>query len=148
MAVADDILAAIVAAGLGQAANSKTDWMVYLYSMQDSDPAPGLNVVADRCIAIYETGGDPPEEGFAMDYPGFQIRVRGAPNASREARAKLQALFDLLHANEVPLNAGVSPPSATYVYCYAVQSGAIPMGLDERRRPHFVQNYRTMRNRP
>lgn len=81
------------------------------------------------------------EEGFAMDYPDFQVRVRGAPDGYQAARAKLQAIFDALHGNEAAIG-------ADYVLVYCKQSGVTPLGQDEKRRPHIAQSYRVTKNRP
>lgn len=92
-------------------------------------------------MCIYETPGLAAEEGFAMDYPDIQVRVRGKPDDYQATRAKLQAIFDLLHAGEAAVG-------ADYVYLYCKQSGPLPLGQDEKRRPHLAQNYRIMKNRP
>lgn len=127
----DDIKAALLTAGV-VTDGAVTDWKIMLGYMQD---AP------DKAVCIYETGGDAPDPSSALDYPGLQVRVRGEPDGYQEMRAKLQEIFDNLHANEVSVG-------TDYVYIYAVQSGPIPMGQDEKRRPHVVQNFRIMRNRP
>lgn len=133
MALLDDIAASLVAAGIGSL-DGTMDWMIFQYYMQDQP---------DNAICLYETGGKPPDTRFALDHPGFQVRVRSAANTPQIARAKMQAIFDRLHANDEPVTLG-----AGYVYCYAQQTGVIPIGQDEKRRPAFVQNYLVSRQRP
>jgi hypothetical protein len=126
----EDIGNALVTAGIA-ASQDGADWQLFYYYMQDSP---------DRAIGIYETPGDPPEEGLALERPGFQIRVRSAPDGGQGAREKLKAIYDLLTAGEALLG-------ADYVFVYASNSGALSLGQDENRRIEFVQNFRTMRAR-
>lgn len=137
----DTIQSSLVNAGVGQKTNSATDWMIYKGMMQDS--APGATTplaVADRAICLYETGGRPPLERWAIDYPGIQVVVRGQPDDYTAVRKKIQDIFNQLHANEGDL-------SADFVYLYATQSGPLMMGIDEKRRPRLGWNFRIMRNR-
>lgn len=127
----DDIATALVTAGIGQITSNATDWFIFRGYFQD---AP------DRAICLYETPGVPPEEGLAIEYPGLQVRARGTLDDYQAARLKMQEIFDFLHGGEAAIG-------AAYVYFYAVQSGVIPMGQDANRRPHIVQNYRSMRSR-
>lgn len=126
--LADDITAALDAAGV---TGGSTGWTAQRWHMQDTP---------DQAVAVYETGGGVPEERLALDSPGFQIRVRGAADDFRSPRQKLLDVFNALHSQEANIG-------GAYVFVYAVQSGPIPMGMDEKRRPEFVQNYRVMKAR-
>jgi hypothetical protein len=129
--ILDDITAALIAQNVGQTTSDKGDWMIFQGYTQ-AEPS--------RCITLYETVGDPPEEGFAIDYAGVQIKVRGNPDDYRAVRLKLRAIFDALHAQEQ----NIGP---NYVYFYCRNSGPISLGQDELRRPSMAQNYRSMENR-
>lgn len=137
MALLDDIGNALITAGL--VTTGAGDWKLMFGYLHD---AP------DRAVAIFEAPGGAPEQRWAIDYPDFQIQVRGKENDYPAVRAKLQAIFDLLHAGDVEINTTVSPPSGAFVYVYAVSSGPVPLGSDEKRRPRLAQRYRTMKNRP
>lgn len=137
MALLDDIGNALIAAGL--VTTGSGDWKLMLGYLQD---------IPDRAVAVYEAPGGAPEQRWAIDYPDFQIRVRGRENDYPAVRAKLQAIFDLLHAGEAAINTTVSPTGGEFVYVYAISSGPVPLGNDEKRRPHLSQRYRTLKNRP
>lgn len=139
MALVNDVLNALRTAGL---VDGSSGWKGYYGYMQE---AP------DMAICIYETGGDPPEENWKIDRPSFQIKVRSVKDDYDGCRAKLLAIYNLLHGGEAQISAGaeVSPKTGgSYVYCYAVQSGPIPLGQDQNRRPMMAQNYRAMYERP
>jgi hypothetical protein len=114
--------------------------MIYIGSMEDGDPKVQPPIVADRAICLYDTPGEAPEEKWLIDYPSFQVRVRGQPNDYPTVRAKVQAIFNALHAQE--MNIGTA-----YVFVYAKNSGPLSLGNDERRRVALVQNYRVMVSR-
>lgn len=139
MALADDISAALVSAGAGQATSSGTDWFIYtggyLYDNQ-----PGQTDIADRAISITETAGDAPEEEWALDRPGFQIRVRGKPDDYQATRTKLNDIFTALHAQEAAVG-------TAYVFVYCKESGPVSLGYDEKRRPQLANNYRVTKAR-
>lgn len=146
MGVAEDVKAALVAANVVPA-GTVADWACFVGMLPDSDPADrsGGPIVPDRAVCIYETEGQPAEEGFRMVYPTLQIRVRGAPDGYAEARAKLNAIFLALHAQEAAISMASSPPSVLFVYFYCMNSGPIPLGPDQRRRPHMAFNFRSAR---
>lgn len=137
----DRVQTALINAGVGQKTNSTTDWMIYKWSMQDSDPA-STKTIADRAICIYDSPGMPPEEGLMLDYPDIQIVVRGKPDDARAVRDKMQDAFLALHAQEPDI--GVPP----FVYFYAKHSAPLSLGIDERRRLKMAWNFRSMRSRP
>ena len=131
MALLDDIGAALVAAGL---VNGGTGWT--LLKSRDVDEVTG---VAEKTVTVYEFGGDNPEPRWAIDYPNFQVRVRGARNGYSAARDQMQAVFNALHEQEAAVG-------AAYVYVYGL-GGVIPLGYDANTRPVLVQNFRVMKDR-
>ena len=128
----DDIGQALIDAGVVQATSDAVDWFLFKGFMEDQP---------DRTVCLYETGGDAPDERLALDRPGFQVKVRGAAADYPAVRAKLQAIFTALHAQEGDIG-------GDYVFVYATHSGAIPMGRDEKRRPSLAQNYIVLKARP
>jgi len=131
MALLDDVGAALTTAGL---VGGATGWKLYFGHLFDE---PG----ADEAVCLYETPGEMPEQAWAIDRPGLQVRVRGAPNGYQDARAKLQAIFELLHDGDASVGGGM-------VFLYCAQSGPTPLGNDEKFRPHMSQRYYSMRDRP
>jgi hypothetical protein len=139
----DDVSAALVAAGVGQIAQGTgTDWMIYQNSMLDSEPQ-NPKTVSDNAICIYETPGRPPDTYLTINYPGFQVRVRGADGNYKAVRQKIEDAFTALHdtTNQV------SNLGSGYVYCYAVGSAPMTLGLDEKRRSSLVWNFRASQTR-
>ena len=136
----DSVQIALLDAGIGQNTDSSADWMIYKWTMPDSDPAVAKKI-ADRAICLYDSPGMPAEPGFMMDYPDIQVRVRGNPDDWRATRDKIQDIFLALHAQEPAIG-------AAFVYFYSKQSAPLQMGLDQKRRPMMSWNFRSMRNRP
>ena len=132
MSLIADVGAALVTAGLIQDSDDAADWRLRLGYMQ---AAP------DRSVAIYPTPGRAPEAGTPADYPGIQVKVRGNPDDYQAVEAKERAIYLFLHDGD-PTLIGTGT-----VYCFAVQSEALPMGQDENRRPALTRNYRFMRVR-
>lgn len=135
------IQTALIGASIGQKTDSSADWMIYVGFMQDNNPASTTKIIADRAICLYETPGRPPLEAWAIDYPGFQVMVRGNSDDYTAARNKIHDVFKTLHAGEAAVGADI-------VYLYATQSAPLSMGVDEKRRPRLAMNFRMMRNRP
>lgn len=124
----DDFAAALRDA---QLVDGTSGWKLYIGYLQD-----GL----DRAVCLYETPGGVPEQRWAIDYPGLQVRVRGRADDFAAVQSKIRAVFDVLHAGEVEVG-------AAYVYIYALTSEPLSLGQDEKRRPTLVQNYRIMKDR-
>jgi hypothetical protein len=104
----------------------------------------------DQCVTIYETGGMPPDIKRTgslekqYDRIGLQVRVRGPLQQDyMTPRNKIQDVFKALHENEPPR----SLTQKRIVACYAVNSGALPMGLDKKDRMEFVWNFKIIRER-
>lgn len=127
MALLDDIHGRLTAAGVIGGASGWTGYKSYLPD------------TPDKAVAIYETGGPPPETALAIAYPTFQCRVRGEASGYAAARAQAQAVVDALHAQAAAVG-------AAYVYLYAANSGVLPLGNDENDRPHLTVNFRSMRS--
>lgn len=130
MALLDDVGAALTTAGL---VGGATGWTLYLGHLFDEPDK-------DKAVCLYELPGEVPEQKWAIDRPALQVRVRGAANGYSAARAKLQAIFDLLHAGEDAVGGGM-------VFLYAAQSGPTPLGADEKFRPHISMRFFSLRNR-
>lgn len=131
--ILEDVIAALATAGIGQVTDDAADWRLRAGYIQ-ANP--------DRSLCVYEAGGLPPEAGQPVDYPKFQVRGRGAPDDYLALRQKMQDVYNLLHACNAPVLLG-----STYVYCYAMQSGPLPLGQDENRRPSMAWNFRIMKTR-
>jgi len=130
----EDIEAKLVAAGV---VGGTTGWAFFKSFIPDSP---------DKAIVAFETGGEPPDyQGGAFVYPRFQIRVRGGARGYQAARVKWQEAFEVLHDGTL-IDGNSSPPGA-YVFCFAIQSGPIPLGDDGNDRPSLAVNFRTMRER-
>lgn len=103
----------------------------------------------NKCVVLSETGGFEPEDRSAIDYPTFQVFVRGEPiltaNAYKDARERIELIYHALHEGDVP-DGAFSPPTY-FVYCLAIQSAALALGQDNVERPRFSQNFKVMRNR-
>lgn len=132
----DAVSASLVAQGVGQITASATDWFIVQGFSQDG---PGF---ADRQIIISEYGGVPPLNRWAITYPKVQVVVRGKTDDYQAVREKIQDVFNALHEQEGYL----SPPA--FVWMKAIQSGPIPMGMDEKKRVRLGWNFESMRNTP
>lgn len=129
----NDVLSFLESEGL---INGGTGWTGY---------ASFLPTSPDQAVAIFETGGLPPEiirEGsdeIEYDDPGFQIRVRGARDDYLGMRNKIYAIYEALH--------GVDMDNGNYVLVQAVQSSLLPLGLDGNNRPEATWNFLAMKVR-
>lgn len=139
MALLDDVIDFLDSAGL---VNDGSDgWQGFKSYLP---PSP------DRVLAVFETPGleaegrKPGTGETPYDSPGFQIRIRGDRFGYEAMRARLQAVFESLH--EADLN-GVTTGSPQWLLCRAVQSGPLPLGLDESGRPGATWNFQAIRER-
>lgn len=124
----DDIATLLVTAGIGQMTDDTKPWMIFKGYLQERP---------DQAICLYETAGPEPDPTYSLDTPDLQVRVRGLPDGYQAARAMMKQIFDALHG---------SVPTAGYVYVFAKNSGVVPLGQDENRRPHMAMNFRCMKN--
>lgn len=125
----DDVALALVTAGLVTDGLPNHDWQVYKGVLEDQP---------DRAVGVYTTGGEAPDELWALYRPHFQVRVRSGVDDYQAGATKLQAIFDFLHSGEVNIG-------GTYVFVYGKESGEIPLGRDEKRRSHLVHNFRVLK---
>lgn len=119
----DDVEATLAAASL-----PPDGWTLYKGILP---PSP------DRVVALFETGGYPPQT--ASDFPvvTFQVRVRGAAYGYAAARQVVEDVLAALH--------GAQPSG--YVYVYAMQSAPALLGYDTQdNRPELAINFRAMRD--
>lgn len=89
-----------------------------------------------ECIVLTEYPGPQPEAPHPYDTPNLQVRARSPGRDPRPARARLAAIYNALHNLH-----GVEIGGLPIVYCYALQSGAAPLGPDQNGRPEYTQNY-------
>lgn len=117
-----------------------TGWQVFK-SYQPPSP--------DQTVTLYETPGEVPEiitdisSESAYDFPGLQVRLRGTSMQYSAMRAQFQKIYKALHEQEPTPVAGQN----IFITLYSVNSGPMPMGLDEENRPEATWNFRTMRSR-
>lgn len=97
----------------------------------------------DKCISLFETGGNPNEQNVntPVDRPTFQLRVRADDYGYSTGRAKIAAARTAL---ELIGNSTLS--TRRYVHVVAM-SEPVSLGLDENQRPRWVQNYSAIRSR-
>lgn len=132
-----DVLNFLVSEGIIEGATGWTRGAGYL------PPDP------DQVIAVFETPGLVPEvvktgsTEQAYDNPGFQIRGRGGEFGYDALRQKMGQVFRTLHESVLAPTSG----DPLYVIVTAVQSGPLPIGLDEESRPGLVWNFTAMRER-
>jgi hypothetical protein len=134
MSVLDDIYNRMEAAGVFGGA---TGWTGYK-GFKPETP--------DKVVVIYLTPGEPPDQSQAsFDYPRFQVFVRSAKDSDADAYIKIQDVFDALH-NQTLTDGAMSPPTP-WTYCYAVQTGPLPLGRDANGRLQLVINFKGMKPR-
>ena len=145
-------------AGAGLASSSGANGWVLLKSW-----LPDSTALAHKAVALIETGGHPPMLPVELDYPTFQVKVRGDISAASsgvysDARAEAEALKLLLHGlggETMPdggaLWFGYSPSTGAtagryYVSIAALQEPAL-MHYDPVQRPVLVFNCLATRSR-
>jgi hypothetical protein len=138
MALLDDVVDFLEGQGLVN--DGSGGWTAFKSYLPDSP---------DRAVAIFETPGEPaevvkPGTGQAYDFPGFQVRIRGAEWDYEAMRARLYAIFLALHDSDM---GSVTTGSPQYLMVRSRQSGPFPLGLDERSRPGATWNFSTWRER-
>lgn len=134
MALLDEIAARLVSQSVG-VQGSTASWTVY---KGREPPTP------DQVITVFETGGLPNQgRDDTLDFPTFQVRVRGIGTTSTgypAARTKLAAARVALES----MNAATF--SGRY-YCTVTAHGeVISLGADESNRPRLVMNFTAMRS--
>ena len=122
MALVDEVGGALTAAGV---VGGATGWTLRYHFVPD-DPS--------QVVVLSETGGVPVSPVLGYSKPAVQVYVRGEPYQATEARSKLQDVHDAIHGYYGPLG------GRTY-WVIAEESGALPLGRDEKNRPEWTQNY-------
>jgi hypothetical protein len=114
----------LVGAGIGTA-DALSGWSIHIGKM----PAG-----PDSCISIMHAPGQSPDPKWLLDFPAFQIRVRGPVGKYQDAELKAQHIKDFLlgfTSADVDGHRWVSitmPSDIAYI------------GNDENDRPHLVVN--------
>lgn len=113
---------------------------------------PDSTVLADRVVAIVETGGFAPMLPVEIDQPTFQVKVRGNVAAATSAaysgaRAQAQSIKDTLHGLGGVLLPSSSAAGARYYVQVAAQQEPALLHYDQQQRPVIVCNFRAMRSR-
>lgn len=145
MALLEEIGGKLTALGLCSSSGAG-GWVLIKSWMPDSTTMP------HKMVALSETGGMAPALSVELDYPSFQVRVRGdvAPastSAYVDARAEAESIKLALHGL-----GGVMLPSSSvagaryYVQVAAMQEPAL-MQYDGAQRPVIVCNFRATRSR-
>lgn len=93
----------------------------------------------DACVTIYDTSGMPPEAWFELDYPGIQVRIRGAVNGYIVAMAKAYSIKNALHGVYNTTQGG-----ARYISIIATGEPEC-IGYDENERAIIVLNFNISR---
>lgn len=93
----------------------------------------------DFCISLFgnvgETLGDSGRDVTDMQFPRFQVLVRGAEDEYALASSKMQAIRTALHGK-----LKLTLPSWRILRMHADQDGG-PIGTDEQGRPEFSINF-------
>ena len=141
----DEIAGKITAAGLASSSGAN-GWMLLKSYLPDS------TALQHKCVALMETGGRAPDLPTELDYPSFQVLVRGdvtatSTGAYAAARAEAEAIKLALHG----LGGQYLPTSSAtdkrwYVEVQAQQE-PMPLPFDAQQRPRIVCNYATIRSR-
>lgn len=94
----------------------------------------------DAAVTIYDGVGGPPDVQHRLDYPGVQVRIRGARNNG------YAAAYSLAEDIKLVLNgyAGKIINSTTYVLIRAT-TDILFLGYDDNDRPMFVINFDIIR---
>lgn len=138
MSLIDDVQAHLQSEGL---IDGTTGWPSFRRRLFDGTAQAPIN----RQVVLTEDGGVIPESpspagsmgDSARGEAGIQIRVRGEPWDGDGAAAKIEAIYRHLHGlQRVTLGANY------YIRVYALTSGAIFLGFDDRSRPEFTWSFR------
>lgn len=134
MALLDDVKTVLINAGVGVTDTSSNDeWAIHLGHMPDSQ---------DQAIGITELPGLQPETKWKIDYPSFQVVVRGAPYEYDVARTKIQDVFNALHNED-----STTFPGSAYINVLGATSGPTSLGIDEQNRPRLAWTFNVIKNR-
>lgn len=113
---------------------------------------PDSTAVADKMVALIDTGGSTPMLPVEIDKPTWQVLVRGdsmarVAGAAETAKAEADAIYGVLHGlGGVLLPTSSAAGARYYVQVQALQSPAL-LRYDEQQRPVYVTNYMAWRSR-
>jgi hypothetical protein len=134
MALLDDVKAVLITAGVGVTdTSSSSEWPIHLGFMPDGQ---------DQVIALTELPGGQPETKWNVDFPAFQVIVRGQPYEYDTARTKIQAAFVALHNTDSTEFAGTD-----YKLVVGATSAPTPLGRDEQNRPSLAWTFNVIKQR-
>jgi hypothetical protein len=122
--IAENIRTKMVAASIG-GEETATAWPIHI-GLIPSSP--------DACIVITHAPGRAPDPKYLIDYPAFQIRIRGPQGKYKDAELKAQRIKDYFLGFTSEDVDGVRWISITMLSDMAF------IGADENNRPHFVVN--------
>lgn len=144
MALLEEIEARLVAASLASS-TGLNGWRLVKSYMPDSTALP------DKLVAIIETAGMPSEARTEVDFPGFQVLVRGsalqrASSGYSEARSEAQSIKNDLHARGNGPLGTTSGSTQHYVGIWAQQDPFL-VEYDAQGRPIIACNFIAQRSR-
>ena len=120
-------------------------------AMLDGDSALGLTLATDlfigeipgtvsgRCVAVYDSGGEPAQSGYKYERPYVQVRVRGAKGGNQSAFSLAESIATFLHDT-----ANYTINAARYVGIWKLDEPGF-VGWDDNRRPLYTVNFRIHR---
>ena len=124
-----DLAGIVETAGAG-VQGASAGWAIFIGAEQE---------VPNTVITFFDTGGDPANAKFLLDFPTVQVRIRGNINGYEEAYNKAREVKDILHAlPSQDIN------NTRYVGVWLV-SDIIHLDRDISNRPRFVLNWRIIR---
>lgn len=116
----------LVAAGIGTF-EAASGWGIWI-GKEPKQP--------DQAVVIARTGGLPPDPKWLLDYPTYQIRVRGAKGNYAQALSKAEDIKDVL------LGIDSQDINGDRLVSVTMTSDIGFIGYDENDRPHFSLNFR------
>ena len=107
---------------------------------------PDSTAMQDKVVALIETPGGPPSPRVEIDFPSFQVRVRGDPitttsTSYQETRQKIEDIKLELHGID-----NLTLSSRYYVMIVAEQEPFL-LEYDAQDRPHLACNFTAWRSR-
>jgi hypothetical protein len=90
----------------------------------------------DQLITINDTGGAPPNPKWRLDFPTFQVQVRGAVNGYAAAWQKMKDCKDVL------LGMDAQEVNGDRWDGVLAMGDLVPLGYDEQNRPMLAMNFR------
>mgnify|MGYP006935473237 CR=1 FL=1 len=106
------------------------------YRLMYRDLAP----VPSQAICVIPSGGQMGQGKVEIDYPGFQVLVRGSSVASSGLEAQVQAVNATLHLYDGTVN--------SRVYVNITRTGDVQyLGRDGNQRPLYSVNFLATRSR-